>query len=81
MEGAVVALALLACPVGMGLMMWFMGKSMKKDKLPATPSSVEDLRTEHARIAAQIEEIEPRPPAQGQPERVPELRNGAPTVR
>ena len=28
MEGILLALALLACPVGMGLMMWFMSKRM-----------------------------------------------------
>jgi hypothetical protein len=60
MEGVVVALALLACPVGMGLMMWFMGKGMKKDggQSPSSSGSLEDLRDEQARLSAQIDQLE-----------------------
>ena len=61
MEGALVALALLACPVGMGLMMWFMSKGMKGGERRAEsgpPASVEELRTEHARLSAEIDELE-----------------------
>lgn len=68
MESALVTLALLACPVGMGLMMWFMGKGMmRKDgegdasgtaPTPAQPRSVEQLREEQARLAAEIERRE-----------------------
>ena len=63
MEGALLALALLACPVGMGAMMWFMGKNSKKDQQPPTNSSVEDLRAEQERIAAQIDQAERQSPA------------------
>lgn len=65
MEGILVALVLLACPVGMGAMMWFMGKNNKKDDTPAAPSSVEDLRAEQQRIAAEIDQVESQPPAEG----------------
>lgn len=57
MEGALITLALLACPVGMGLMMWFMGKSMKggNENVPSPqPKSVEQLREEQTRLEAQI---------------------------
>lgn len=30
MEGALLTVAVLACPVGMGLMMWFMGKRSRR---------------------------------------------------
>jgi hypothetical protein len=60
MEGVVVALALLACPVGMGLMMWFMSKGMKKDRGQSRPApgSLEELRDEQARLNAQIDQLE-----------------------
>lgn len=65
MEGILVAAVLLACPVGMGAMMWFMGKNSKKDDAPAARASVEDLRAEQQRIAAEIDQIESQPPAEG----------------
>lgn len=61
MEGAFVLLAVLACPVGMGLMMWFMSKGMKGGKAqpgPANPGSVDDLREEHARLGAELSRLE-----------------------
>ena len=60
MEGALVALAVLACPVGMGLMMWFMSKGMKRDgaQSPSAPVSLEELRDEQARLRAQIDQLE-----------------------
>ncbi len=56
-------LALLACPVGMGLMMWWMGRTMKNGQSsqaeqPATPENPEQLRNEHARLTAQIDQLE-----------------------
>ncbi len=61
MEGALVALAVLACPIGMGLMMWFMAKGMRRDDGPAERErqpTVEELRREHAELETQIERAE-----------------------
>lgn len=62
MEGALVVLALLACPVGMGVMMWFMARSSKKDEQEPVPSlSREELRAEQERIVARIDQVEGQP--------------------
>ncbi len=53
-----VAVAFLACPVGMGLMMWFMSKGMRRADAATRPDSVGDLRTEHARLGREIERLE-----------------------
>lgn len=61
MEGVLVALAILACPVAMGGMMWFMAKGMRKDrpaKQPERAVSVEQLREEHRRLGAELERVE-----------------------
>ena len=59
MEGVLVALAILACPVGMGLMMWFMAKGMRRsDGSDTEGDSLEDLRAEHRRIGGEIEQHE-----------------------
>lgn len=44
------ALAVLACPLGMGLMMWFMAKGMGR-KRHSDSTSLGDLRAEQERIA------------------------------
>lgn len=58
MEGALLTLALLACPVGMGLMMWFMGKGRRQGNNEsagsAQPKSVEQLREEKRRLEAEV---------------------------
>jgi hypothetical protein len=59
MEGVVVALAILACPVGMGLMMWVMGKGMRRGNR-AESRDLDDLRDEHRRLGEQIERLEDR---------------------
>ncbi len=59
MEGILLAAAVLACPVGMGAMMWFMAKGMRKDKPAAEqPDAATGLRAEHARLGAEIERLE-----------------------
>lgn len=61
MESVLLSLALLACPVGMGAMMWFMMRGQNKQQSPAGP---EDLRAEQARLTQQIEQLERRQPAE-----------------
>ncbi|MGH3029348.1 MAG: hypothetical protein ACRDNE_01000 [Gaiellaceae bacterium] len=62
MDGALIALVALACPIGMGLMMWFMAKGMRGEKPAeqrrADQASLVELQAEHARLAAQIERLE-----------------------
>jgi len=60
MTEAVLALAVLACPVGMGLMMWLMARGMRGDRNQSNPSVME-LRSEHERLGQQIEELEHGP--------------------
>ena len=52
-------LLLLACPVGMGLMMWFMAKSMRgSGGVPRSDGSLADLRREQERLDAEIQRLE-----------------------
>ena len=67
-------LAVLACPVGMGVMMLFMGRGMMGGKKTAAPrddsSSLADMKAEQARLADKISALEERQtPA---PEREPD---------
>ena len=74
MEALLPSLALLACPVGMGLMMWFMARGNRAAKAAdATPSvqrpsgtedspmSLEVLREEHRRLGDEIDRLEQSP--------------------
>jgi hypothetical protein len=59
METVFIALAALACPIGMGVMMWLMAKGMmggKKDE--EASGEVERLRFEQERLAAEVERLE-----------------------
>jgi cell division protein FtsB len=55
---SLLVLALLACPVGMGAMMWWMGRNMKHQQAaPAATDGVEELRAEEARLTAEIDQL------------------------
>lgn len=56
MESVLLTLALLSCPVGMGLMMWWMGRAHRQSS--AQPSSPDELQAEHARLTEEIAELE-----------------------
>ncbi len=59
MEALILTLVLLACPVGMGVMMWFMMRDKKTGSAHsgARSESVADLREEQRRIAAEIDRL------------------------
>lgn len=56
---ALFLLAVLACPVGMLLMMWFMGRGMMgRHRASAQPDALPELKAEQARLAEKIEALE-----------------------
>lgn len=59
MASVLPSLALLACPIGMGLMMWFMSHG-SRDPDRDSARSLEDLRAEHRRLGAELEQAEER---------------------
>lgn len=60
MNSVLVGAAALACPVSMGLMMWFMAKGMGREKEPriGEGSNVEALREEQRRLGERIEQLD-----------------------
>jgi hypothetical protein len=62
-SSALLLLAVLACPVGMGLMMLFMGRGMmggmkKDDQSKTDTASLAEMKAEQARLAEKIEALE-----------------------
>ena len=56
-----IALCALACPVGMGAMMWFMARGSRAQSSPPPgqqPETLDELRREHDRLGTQIERLE-----------------------
>jgi hypothetical protein len=58
-ESVLFGIVALACPVGMGVMMWLMAKGRRHggNGADAAPS-LEDLRDEHRRLGAEIDRLE-----------------------
>ena len=62
METVLLGAAALACPIGMGLMMLFMAKGMRrKDHATEGPAELDDLRAEHGRLGEEIARREATP--------------------
>lgn len=55
-----VGLVALACPLGMGLMMWLMAKGTRRGAEADSQAhgSLQELRAEHGRLGAEIERLQ-----------------------
>ncbi len=53
-------LLILACPISMGVMMFFMMRGMGGDKAspPQSSREIDSLRAEQARLAAEVDRLE-----------------------
>lgn len=59
MESAFLALAVLACPLGMGAMLWFMAKGMKgNDSGSAASPELAEMKAEQERLAVEVDRLE-----------------------
>jgi hypothetical protein len=61
-ESILLGLAVLACPLGMGLMMWFMARgargSGERTERGEEEPSVDDLRAQQRRLESEIDRLE-----------------------
>jgi len=53
MEQLLYGVAVLACPVGMGLMMWFMARGQRKNPADTDDQQVAQLRAEVEQLKAE----------------------------
>ena len=56
MQTVLYAAPLLACPLGMGLMMWFMGRGMRGACARDGATPLDGLRAQRARLGARLDE-------------------------
>jgi hypothetical protein len=57
MQSVLLGLAALACPVGMGLMMWMMMRGERRPDSSAAPAPVGDQASQIAALRAEIEQL------------------------
>jgi hypothetical protein len=61
MESLTYSLLLLACPLGMGLMMWVMMRGMPSRGSGRLPEASPSQKQELARLRAEVEELKAQP--------------------